>query len=235
MQPSGISGTRFFVKITEEKVQSDEDITAEVVAVHSPEEAKGQQEMFLAGTVNGGIAKPMSPELSSKEELPIPIVVTKYPENSEVVKLDSPFQVKRLWIYNEWDPTCQFSKFILEKFSNRKDLHPDNPNPNIKLIESTFYEVRGKWALWGDSKEGARWKKVVVKKLDLNWVLQNVKVLYPTDDTFKVTEINGLVLWKDPAKRKYRLIEGNHRVSAWINSKGPQFLSSIIFIGKPAK
>jgi hypothetical protein len=38
-------------------------------------------------------------------------------------------------------------------------------------------------------------------------------------------------LWKKPDAKKYELIEGNHRVSAWKLSGKPKFLPCLLFIG----
>lgn len=47
--------------------------------------------------------------------------------------------------------------------------------------------------------------------------------------------LEGVVLWKDPTKEKYQLLEGNHRVSAWLEAKAPAVLPSVIYIGKAKK
>jgi hypothetical protein len=164
--------------------------------------------------------------------------LTKYPSGSSVKKLTSPFDVKNLWMWNEWDPTCQFSPHIQKRCPNRNQLDPQNSEDNRELVESVFQAVRGQYALWGPVKEQAKWKKVVVEKLERQWVVDNVEVLYPSTERFEVVELHGVVLWedKDPTKeKKYRLLEGNHRVSAWLESGRPEALPSIIFIGKVKK
>lgn len=162
---------------------------------------------------------------------------SKYPSGAIVKKLDSPLEVKRWWLYSEWDPKCQFSWGIRPSFSERDDLLPTILHTNIELIQSVFYDIRGKWALWGDLKEKARWKRVVVEKLDPNWFRRNVEILYPSEEDFEVSELNGLVLWKEPSEGTYRLVEGNHRVSTWLRPRPeqPPALPGILFIGKPAK
>lgn len=158
---------------------------------------------------------------------------SKYPINSTVEKLTSPLEVKGYWMYNEWNPHCQYSKLIQAKSPNQADLDPQNGTP--ALIDSVLEAIRGQFALWGTSRETSKWKKVVVENLDLNWVKDNIKVLYPTNDTFEVTILNGIVLWKDPTDQKYQLLEGNHRISAWLASSEPKQLPSILFIGKLKK
>jgi hypothetical protein len=164
-------------------------------------------------------------------------ILSKYPLNSTIKKLDSTLEIKQAWLYSEWATVCQFSKYICPHFPNRNDLDPNNKNPNVKLIESTFNEVRGKWALWQAPREEARWKKVETTALKIEWVVQNVEVLYPSKEQFKVSELNGIVLWDDGKvnTKRYQLYEGNHRISAWLASKTPQTLPAILYIGKPAK
>ncbi|MBA3604339.1 MAG: hypothetical protein H0W50_12050 [Parachlamydiaceae bacterium] len=51
-------------------------------------------------------------------------------------------------------------------------------------------------------------------------------------------ELNGIVLWEDKNSeniKKYKLLEGNHRVSAWLSTGTPKNLPAILYIGKPAK
>ncbi len=74
-------------------------------------------------------------------------IFAKYPLNSKVTKLNSTLEIKQNWLFNEWTSECQFSKYICLNFPCRGDLDPENQNPNIDLIQSTFYDVRGKWAL----------------------------------------------------------------------------------------
>jgi len=179
-------------------------------------------------------------ELSPKTEKITKLVqetLSKYPQDSIVKKLDSTFPIKQVWLYNEWDSVCQFSKYISPHFPDRKELDPSNPNPNRKLIESVFYTVRGQYTLWEDTRENARWKKIETKSLTLDWIKNNVKVLFPTKDQFSVSELNGIVLWKEKTDdgKKYKLYEGNHRISAWLASNTPQNIPAVIFIGKPKK
>jgi hypothetical protein len=164
-------------------------------------------------------------------------IFSKYPPNSLVTKLNSTFVIKQTWLYNEWSPECQFCKHIRLNFPSRSELHPDYKNPNVELINSTFDFVRGRWALWQAPREEGRWKKVEVSDLKLDWVRNNVEVLYPVDDKFPVSELNGIVLWNDKSnnQRKYKLYDGNHRISAWLASQTPESLPAIMFIGKPKK
>lgn len=189
---------------------------------------------------NCEIAKP------EKESLPVNNttanlandIFDKYPLNSKLTKLNSTFEIKQNWLYNEWAPECQFSKYICQNFPNRKDLDPENQNPNIDLIKSTFYDVRGKWVLWQSQREEARWKKIEVSSLKLDWIKENVEVLYPSKDKFEVSELKGIVLWVDKnskSSKRYQLYEGNHRISAWLAAGTPISLPAVIFVGKPAK
>jgi len=60
----------------------------------------------------------------------------------------------------------------------------------VELIQSTFHHVRGKWALWKSPREKARWKKIEVPYLKLDWVIQNVEVLYRSKERFEVSELS---------------------------------------------
>ncbi|CUI18086.1 hypothetical protein PNK_p0032 (plasmid) [Candidatus Protochlamydia naegleriophila] len=164
-------------------------------------------------------------------------IFSKYPSDSNITKLDSTFEIKQTWLYSEWATECQFSKFIRPNFPNRCDLDPENPNPNKQLILSTFENVRGKWSLWQSERENARWKRVEVTNLKLDWVIQNVEVLYPSKEQFEVAELKGIVLWMDKTSnansKRYKLYEGNHRISAWLATQTPKSLPAIIYIGKP--
>lgn len=165
-------------------------------------------------------------------------IFAKYPLNSTVTKLNSTFEIKQNWLFNEWVPECQFSKYIRLKIPSRDDLDPENQSPNVELIQSTFDDVRGKWALWQSPREKARWKKIEVPHLKLDWVIQNVEVLYPSKDQFEVSELKGIVLWRDKESshsKRYQLYEGNHRISAWLAAQTPSSLPTVIFLGKPAK
>lgn len=74
-------------------------------------------------------------------------------------------------------------------------------------------------------------------QLKLDWVVQNVEVLFPSKEQFEVSELKGIVLWKDKESnscKRYQLYEGNHRISAWVAAKNPSCLPAVIFVGKPA-
>lgn len=161
----------------------------------------------------------------------------KYPRGSVVTKLSSTLEIKQHWLYSEWAPECQFSKYISPHFRDRSELDPMHTTPNIALIESVFNSVRGSFSLWRGEKEEARWKKLVVPDLTLDWVEKNVEVLYGSTHQFPVTELNGIVLWSEKSESGewYKLLEGNHRISAWRLAKQPATLSATIFIGKPKK
>lgn len=159
----------------------------------------------------------------------------KYPPDSKVTKLTSTLEIKQYWLHSEWSEKCQFSKRIRENFPKREDLHPTKEHPDVKLIETTFDYVRGRWLLWQEPREQGRWKKVEVTALTRDWILKNVDVLYPTKDQFPVLELRGIVLWYDKSSKKYHLYEGNHRISALLASLTPESVPGTIFIGKPRK
>lgn len=157
---------------------------------------------------------------------------TRYPLHSRVQPLSSTLEIKKWWLYNERDERCQFHKLIKDAFPERADLHPETGTADVQLIESTFEQVRGRYLLWGPVRENAKWEKVVVNRLDPEWARKNIKILFPTDDTFSVNQLCGIVLWCDPESKKYQLYEGNHRMSAWLSSPNPTPLPAILYIGK---
>ncbi|MBS0654940.1 MAG: hypothetical protein JSR46_04110 [Verrucomicrobia bacterium] len=161
----------------------------------------------------------------------------KYPPNATVTSLNSTLEIKRVWLHSEWAPECQFSRYICPSFPERRALAADNKNINTELIQSVFHNVRGKFALWGSLREEGRWKKVVVLELSLDWVTNNVHILYPAQERFSVSELNGIVLWRDKSsgEKRYQLHEGNHRISAWLAAQSPRCLPATLFIGKPKK
>lgn len=164
-------------------------------------------------------------------------IFAKYPQDSKITKLDSTLVIKQMWLHSEWAPECQFSKFIRPYFPDRRALDPANKNPNVELIKSIFNNVRGNWPLWQAPREEGRWKKVETSNLTLDWIRNNVEVCYPSNDRFPVSKLDGIVLWEDKSdsKKRYKLYEGNHRISAWLASQKPSSLPAIIFIGKPKK
>lgn len=166
------------------------------------------------------------------EKIPLPL-------NATVDKIKSTLEIKSWWLYNEWEPCCQFSRYINPHFSNRETLHPKNLKSldvvTINLIVTTFNGVRGNYALWGKAREKGRWKKVVVEQLPLCWAQKHIKICFPQNESFPVSELNGIVLWKQPSDKKYQLFEGNHRVSSWLALQSPPSLPCVMFIGKPAK
>lgn len=162
-------------------------------------------------------------------------IFSKYPPNSIITKLSSTLEIKQYWLLSEWEIPCQFSKFIRPNFPDKSHLDPYNKKPNIQLINSTFHNVRGKFDLWGTPREEGRWKKIVTENLTLDWVEKNIEVLYPAEERFAISRLDGIVLWKQSKEKKYQLHEGNHRISTWLAIQNPKNLPATIFIGKPKK
>lgn len=200
-----------------------------------PTEGRGQigQGSYQTATVeHSSVVKDMQVEALAKKAW------AKYPPHSKVKKLPSPFKIKQIWLYNEWDSLCKnFSGHIQPSFPNREDLHPKNKNPNVTLIQSVFDRVRGNYSLWQTPREEGSWEKVKVKDLGLDWVMENVEILFPSQEEFPVSKLKGIVLWDDMSKegKRYKLLEGNHRISAWLAAKDPPSLPATIYIGKPKK
>ncbi len=158
---------------------------------------------------------------------------TKYPEDSEREKLSSTVEIKKAWLYSEWDSKAERRVAIIRSgFPDRHLLNPQNNTVSVDRVQEIFHEVRGKYILWQEPRENGSWRKVVAKSLSLQWVKEHVEVLYPSQETFPVDSLDGIVLWRDPAKEKYQLLEGNHRISAWILLGAPEALPSTIYIGK---
>jgi hypothetical protein len=161
-------------------------------------------------------------------------IFSNYPARATITKLTSTFDIKRVWLHSEWAIECQFSKFIRPHFPDRSALESSYKSFNVDLINTVFNNVRGKFTLWQDPKETGHWEKIEVADLSLEWVEKNVKVLYPAKDLFAVERLDGLVLWQEAENgKRYNLIEGNHRISAWLTAKKPLTLPATIFIGKP--
>jgi hypothetical protein len=168
---------------------------------------------------------------------PIPKAPFQYPSGSTITKLDSTLEIKQYWLYNEWDERSRFSWYIKPKFPNRTLLDPNKKPDKIALaqfIHSIFHEVRGKYVVWKAVKEHGLWKKIVVENLSPDWVRENIKILFPNDNPFAVSDLHGIVLWKESKdENAYELLEGNQRISSWLSSENPQALPATIFIGEP--
>ncbi len=164
-------------------------------------------------------------------------VTEKYPPGTTVTKLSSTYEIKQSWLYHEWTPECQFHRAIRPSFPSREALDPNKPNPNVALVVATFEYVRGKYGLWQAPREEGRWKRVDVENLPIDWVKKNVEVLYPSQDRFPVSSLSGIVLWKDKSGvgKKYKLHEGNHRISAWLAAETPASVKATLYIGKPKR
>jgi hypothetical protein len=165
-----------------------------------------------------------------------------YPSGALITYLSNSFEVKQYWLYSEYQYPCQYAKIIQMAFLegtlsifDRELLLTVNPSDALKdLIESVFHRVRGQYILWQAPREKGRWQKVEVADLTLTWVKVHVKVLYPAKDSFPVTELKGIVLWREPEHTQFQLYEGNHRVSAWLANKQPESLPATMFIGYPS-
>jgi len=149
-------------------------------------------------------------------------------------------------MYHEWDGSNPDWRGMIQKaFPERDRLHPSYPEPATARNDALFQHMRGAYLhVWGDLREKGKWAKVVVEKLDPKWVLEHVQVLYPSKDRLdtEITELSCLVLWQEPSKSKYQLLEGNHRVSSWLNLRAngprasdgllPEAVPCLFFIGK---
>lgn len=154
---------------------------------------------------------------------------------ARITELDNPLEIKQRWLRSEWQPECHFSRRIRRYFLEKEELDPCKPYPDIQKIEDIFHLVRGRWSLWQTPRETAEWKKVEVD-LPLTWARENVEILYPSEDKFEVSELDGIVLWDEgPPKegKKWQLYEGNHRFSTWLAEGAPSSLPAVIFIGNP--
>lgn len=62
----------------------------------------------------------------------------KYPSDSAVETVESPLEIKKWWMYNEWHPKCQFSSHIQKRCANRDELNPHGGTAAKELVESVF-------------------------------------------------------------------------------------------------
>ncbi len=142
-------------------------------------------------------------------------------------------ELKKWWLFNEWDPTCQFHPVVQHYFPARATIHPVTGNAANSAVDAAFQHVRGQFPLiWGPIRENGNWIKVEVPSLTGAWLTAHVHRPYPTGDTFAVTELHGLVMERVagiPGGCSYRLLEGNHRVSAFLNANQPA-VHSVIFV-----
>ena len=174
----------------------------------------------------------------SKGDLRIFTVISSLSSNWTPCELGSNFEIKQIWMYQEWNGSHWGRKGKIQKlFPNREDLNPSNLYPEVEKITNIFDQVRGNSSLWGKTKENGMWNKFQTLSLNPDWVSKNVRILYPSEDRFVVENLDGIVLWSDSKDQEYpyQLLEGNHRVSAWLKSDNPQPLPSVLFIGKPEK
>ena len=151
-----------------------------------------------------------------------------------IEKLDGPIKVKLAWLFAEWDTHNPSRRILIQKyFPDRNQLQKDKQPFTVdfkKRIYEAFQNVRGNYSLWGPDKEKGQWFSVNVEQLKLDWVAQNIDMLFGTDDIFLVDELDGIILWFE--NNSFKLLEGNHRISAWLNRGSPAFLSAKIFIGQ---
>ena len=162
-------------------------------------------------------------------------ISTFFPDSAQCDVLPSNLEIKQWWLHSEWDcSNAAWKRRIQSAFPSRELLHPSHPSPNIEQINRIFKSVRGDFALWGPARESAIWTRVEMAKLEADWVREHVRILYPQTDEFPVPELIGIVLWKKPDTDKLELLEGNHRVSAWLNADNPEPLRCIMFVGEPA-
>ncbi len=158
---------------------------------------------------------------------------TKYPPDSEYEKITSTLAIKKAWLYSEWDSKAlRRVAIIREDFPDRQLLA--SQDASCEKIQRVFHTVRGQYILWQEPREQGSWRKVTANRLPLQWIKDNVEVLYPSEEIFSIASLDGIVLWRDPKKEKYQLLEGNHRISSWLSTGSPETLPCTLFIGKPA-
>ena len=177
------------------------------------------------------------PQAEPPERSDSPSPVSLSLPDASVTRLTSTLEIKQRWLRSEWDLRCQFSQYIRPHFCDVTQLDPNAAAPDIEKIQSVFHNVRGQYLLWGPTRENAKWTKVETT-LPLEWVQDNVEILYPHEDQFEVAELDGIVLWYEDVsnqRKKYQLYDGNHRVGAWVASQAPRHLPAVIFIGRPQR
>lgn len=160
-----------------------------------------------------------------------------FPNDWVFTTLTSNIEIKRLWLYGEWDSRntgIGNAQTIKKEFPSQEALHPVTGNASEKAVSELFYKVRGKYSpIWGQERENAMWQKISIESLDIDWVKTHIFRPWPSTEKFEISRLDGLVLWKDISCKTYRLLEGNHRVSAWLLAGTPKTLPATIYIGSP--
>jgi hypothetical protein len=143
-------------------------------------------------------------------------------------------ELKIEWLHSEWDSRDDFfNRPVRAWFPIHRLLLPENYNllkgtPVLsRAVADCFSQVRGNFSLWGLPRETGTWRKFTHTALKLDWVLNRVDILYPAEDKFNPESVQ-LVCWFDPdhssglpnlkdtnKNKPFKLIDGNHRVSAW--------------------
>jgi hypothetical protein len=155
------------------------------------------------------------------------------PQTARITKLLDTLEIKRRWLRSESNPQCQCSRHIRPHFADG-ELDSDNESQGVEKIKRVFDQVRGKYTLWQEPRERAKWTRIEVE-LPLDWARRHVQVLFPSSEQFSVSRLDGIVLWDEgelPERKRYQLYEGNHRFSTWLATGTPPSLPTVMFIGR---
>jgi hypothetical protein len=185
-------------------------------------------------------------------------LLSALPAGATLEALVSSFPLKVQWVYDEWDGANRHAVDIVrQRFPTRETILDALKKDRADLTESinvVFHEIRGKFSVWGPERESGHWSKVMFDALELSWVRANMDVLFAFKDGRTLTELVGPVVWFDPLdqhfdgvslanradqrlrnpRSPFKLIDGSHRVSAWIDRGAPASLRATIYIGRKA-
>jgi hypothetical protein len=183
-------------------------------------------------------------------------ILSALPAEATPEALASPFPLKVQWVYDEWDganPTAM--KIVREAFPRREailDALKEDRADLTETINRVFHEIRGQYSVWGPERESGHWRRVTFDALELSWVRANVDVLFAFKDGRPLAELVGPAVWFDPLdhhfdrvsrdngadqrlrnpRSPFKLIDGSHRVSAWVDQGAPASLRATIYIGR---
>lgn len=168
------------------------------------------------------------------------------PPYDTIEPLRDAFAVKLAWLYNEWDARNlpKIREIVCKAFPKREILQADPESVRVQLFDlvtKTFHDIRGRFpAIWPNVCDKGQWIKLCTQKLALDLVTATVAVPWPNDANFPVNTLYNLVLWFDPNNHckfpgksaPFKLLEGNHRVCAWLKQGTPSVMPATLFIGQ---
>jgi hypothetical protein len=196
----------------------------------------------------------MDPPASSPPSTPLRFSFTPLPHDGEL---------KLAWVRAEYTATHpDIHRHLHSCFADVTILQPAFDDLSAALqerVRDAFQVIRGASHVWtfpGDHSSPhhgiCQWAHVRCM-CTLDWVKNNIEILYGKDQTFRggtPSELDGLILWFDPnhrskvppghpgahklvekKSRPFKLLEGNHRICAWRLQDHPAAIRVSMFIG----